>query len=69
VNAAKNKHNTYKVGKSFEIDCTTRFDKKIRGIFIDCYRKRSKWITAIHRNNWTPVSERWICSHHFVSIC
>jgi len=29
VNARKNKHNTYKVGKSFAIDCTTRFDKKI----------------------------------------
>jgi len=34
VNAAKNKHNTYKVGKSFAIDCTTRFDNKIGGIFL-----------------------------------
>jgi len=34
VNAAKNKHNTYKVGKSFAIDCTTRFDKKIGGIIL-----------------------------------
>jgi len=40
-----------KLGKSFAIDCTTRFDKKIADL-------QSKWIAAIHRNNW--VSERWI---------
>jgi len=27
--------------------------KNLRCIFRDCYRKRSKWIAAIHRNNWT----------------
>jgi len=56
---------TYKVGKSFVIDCILDLTK----LFTDCYRKRSKWIAAIHRNNWTPVSERWICSYHSVPIC
>jgi len=43
--------------------------ENLRYIFTECYWKRSKWIAAIHRNNWTPVSERWIWSYHFVSIC
>jgi len=37
VNATKNKHSTYKVGESFAIDCTTRFDKKSEVYF---YRRR-----------------------------
>ncbi|XP_061570260.1 uncharacterized protein LOC133423935 isoform X2 [Cololabis saira] len=26
-----------------------------------------KWIAAIHRNNWIPGTEKWICGSHFVS--
>jgi len=63
VNAAKNKNNTYKVGKSFVIDCTTRFDKNMRYIFTDCYRK---WSTipacmSISMDHWILVS----CKEHY----
>jgi len=72
VNAGKNKHNTYKKWEralrlTLQLDLTKK--KKNRRFITESYRKRSKWIAAIHRNNWTPVSERWIYSHDFVSIC
>ncbi|KAM6992321.1 uncharacterized protein LKV04_008373 [Tautogolabrus adspersus] len=28
---------------------------------------RRKWLSAIRRNNWNPVKEKWICGCHFVS--
>jgi len=57
----KNTQNASKMGKSFEIDCTNTFDKKSDVYFYKLLKvteKRSKWINAIHRNNWTPCSER-----------
>jgi len=70
LNAAKNTHNTSKTGNYFKIDCTTRFDKKSEVYFnrlLKAKAQRTKWISAIPRNNWTPGSQRWICSYHFVN--
>ena len=29
--------------------------------------RRTKWIAAVGRNNWSPTEYTWICSEHFVS--
>jgi len=58
-----------KWGRALRLTVQLDLTRNRRYIFTDCYRKRSKWIAAIHRNNWTPVSEWRICSYHFVSIC
>ncbi|XP_038582485.1 uncharacterized protein LOC119908712 [Micropterus salmoides] len=59
------------MGKSCcAVDCTNRFNKKSELSFYRLPKskeKRSKWIAAIHRNNWNPGKETWICSFHFVS--
>jgi len=61
----KTHNDTPTMGKSFAIDCTTRFDEKSEVYFYwlpKVTEQRSKWIAAIHRNNWTPGSESWIWS-------
>uniref|UniRef100_A0A4W4H829 THAP domain-containing protein 1 n=1 Tax=Electrophorus electricus TaxID=8005 RepID=A0A4W4H829_ELEEL len=59
------------MGKSCcAVYCTNRFSKNSELSFYrlpKAKEKRSKWITAIHRNNWNPGTEAWICSSHFVS--
>ena len=29
--------------------------------------RKSKWIAAVRRENWTPNEHTWICSQHFVT--
>lgn len=60
-----------KMGKSCCVDdCKNRFNKNSELSFYrlpKAKEKRSKWIAAIHRHNWNPGPETWICSSHFVS--
>ncbi|XP_065100584.1 uncharacterized protein [Paramisgurnus dabryanus] len=59
------------MGKSCcAIGCSNRFGKNSKLSFYRLPKqpeRRNKWIAALCRKNWNPVTETWICSSHFVS--
>ena len=52
------------------VGCSNRSS---RGYGISFYRfptdkeRRSLWIAAVKRKNWTPTKHSWLCSRHFIS--
>ena len=40
------------------------------GVHFYCFpadpERRTKWIAAVRRKNWTPGKNSWLCSPHFI---